>query len=492
LALAGCGPERYEVTIPEKYQPAPAASAPVAAEAGAPEATALNDLTRERVQRIALAGNRQFRIKQSALQRARLGQAIAYSDVYAPTLNATFTTTDSDVADPDNIGSATVNMPVPALGFTITPFLTSAYDEFGATGDDTYVTSYGVTVARKLLAISEHRRQRLPITSAEEAFYVAANNLVLEGKNLELQSTRLFFNIQRAQARLRVRQRRVEDARQFLTVVKDNVTHGFKAPVEELQASIDLNQAEASLLDEQTNVQNAKENLLKALALALTTPMTIAEEDVSTFTAPKFDIAQDVLLVLAREETLGNQTADINLQLENLLLRRDELFPDLTAAVTAERRKTGDAVFDDSVEDENRLSLTLTLQMPLDFQRKARSRYKQLKLEIDEKHLQLREAEQGLEQRLRSTHRLVEQLENTVRLSALKLSAEQGRMQVNLDRYAAGTIDNLEVSRAKQSLDQAEIDLLESRINLVTTAAEYRAILPSRIAETAEPADVKP
>lgn len=75
LALAGCGPPRYETSIPEKYQPAVAAPAPEPAPAEnsaetQPEALALNDLTRERVQKIALTGNRQFRIRQSALQRA--------------------------------------------------------------------------------------------------------------------------------------------------------------------------------------------------------------------------------------------------------------------------------------------------------------------------------------------------------------------------------------------------------------------------------------
>lgn len=441
----------------------------------------LADLTRERVRSIALVNNRTFRIKQSALQRAKLGETVAYSQVYAPTLTSSYTMFDSSDTGANNYGSGSVSLPVPALGFTISPFLNTTYDQDGVPAREAYSTSYGITVSRKLLAIAEHRRQRLPVTAAEEAFYVAANNLVLEGKNVELSATRLFFNIQRAQARLRVRERRVEDARQFLTVVKDNVAHGFKAPVEELQASIDLNQAEADLLNEQTNVQNAKENLLKSLALPLTTTVSIAEEDVSAYTAPAADIEADVKLVIAREETLGNQTADLNLELENLRIQRDQLFPDITAAVTAERRKTGDEIFDNQVADENRLSLTLTLAMPLDFQRQARARYRQLKLEIDEKTLSLRDAEQQLEQRLRSTNRTVEQLQNTVRLAELKLKAEQGRMQVNLNRYEAGTIDNLEVSRAKQSLDNAEIDLLESRINLVTTAAEYQSILPSKI-----------
>ena len=41
-------------------------------------------------------------------------------------------------------------------------------------------------------------------------------------------------------------------------------------------------------------------------------------------------------------------------------------------------------------------------------------------------------------------------------------------------------VDNLEVTRAKQSVDSAEIQLLESRINLILTMARYNAMLPTQ------------
>ena len=59
--------------------------------------------------------------------------------------------------------------------------------------------------------------------------------------------------------------RRVADARQFLAFVTENVKQGFKAPVEELFASISLNQAEADLVRDLAQLRDAGERLLAVL-----------------------------------------------------------------------------------------------------------------------------------------------------------------------------------------------------------------------------------
>ena len=45
-------------------------------------------------------------------------------------------------------------------------------------------------------------------------------------------------------------------------------------------------------------------------------------------------------------------------------------------------------------------------------------------------------------------------------------------------KYEQGDVDNLEVTRAKQDLDAAEIRLLDARIDLRLAIAEYESILP--------------
>ena len=59
-----------------------------------------------------------------------------------------------------------------------------------------------------------------------------------------------------------------------------------------------------------------------------------------------------------------------------------------------------------------------------------------------------------------------------------RVGIERTRLEATLRRYETGAVDNLEVTRAKQSLNEAEIALLDARIAVVTTDAAYRAIMP--------------
>ena len=47
-------------------------------------------------------------------------------------------------------------------------------------------------------------------------------------------------------------------------------------------------------------------------------------------------------------------------------------------------------------------------------------------------------------------------------------------------RYEAGLVDNLEVTRTKQSLDSVELGILNQRISIILLDAEYRSLLPVR------------
>jgi outer membrane protein TolC len=481
--IASCGAPRADAPRAQAVGAEPVPPAPTTPVSVPPEVIAQPSVpasasiySRGDCLRLALASNRPFLNKRSALQRARLGQTIAESTVYVPRLDASYTMTNSD-----DVGSGKVGVVAPALGFSFEPFVTAGYAQNGdtLTTRDSWTTAYGITISRRLFSIHEHLRQRLPITLAEKDFYVAANHLAVEGKKLELETSRGFFAVQRTQSHLAVRARRVDDARAFLDATKDQVAHGFQAPVDEILASISLNQAEADLLDERTAMQNAKDHLMRLLAMPIGASVEIAEEDLAKAEYPLPELDRDVARAKTDAEELSNQAAEIQVQIDQLRIQRDLLWPQLTAAFTAEKQKTGDRMFDDRVRDENIYFLTLSYQLPLDLNRAARARYQQIKDEIAEKTLALREAEAALEEQLRATHRRIAQLQGTVRLAGLRLDAERGKMDAMMVRYNAGGVDSLEVTRAKQDLDNAEIALLDSRINLVLAVSEYRAQMPA-------------
>jgi outer membrane protein TolC len=160
-------------------------------------------------------------------------------------------------------------------------------------------------------------------------------------------------------------------------------------------------------------------------------------------------------------------------------VQRDLLAPQITAAATAQRNLTGHAPFDGVILDDNVYSLTLTWSQPFDFDAGAFARLRQIQDEIHEKTLALHEAQDDLERQLRDAWRRRAQLAVTVALAEQRLAAEQGKMAATMSRWKSGAIDNLEVTRAKQELDSAEIALLDARIDHATAIEAYRAILPA-------------
>ena len=96
-----------------------------------------------------------------------------------------------------------------------------------------------------------------------------------------------------------------------------------------------------------------------------------------------------------------------------------------------------------------------------------------------ESALDLASIRSDLERTLRRGHRTIEQLSDTVQLAEQLRKAESDKLATTLTRYDKGMIDILEVTRAKQDMDTAELNLLESRIERIIQIARYQSNLPA-------------
>ena len=431
----------------------------------------------------AMTTNRALRDARSTLLQARLGRTIANTTVFAPTLSASYTAANGD----GDVGAGRVALTSKALGFEVEPYVRMGYVPNGrAAADpsgpaDGYTSAAGVAISRRLFAIAEHVRQRLPITQADIAIYSAANNLVLAGRDLERRATTSFFAVQRAQTRLEVRERRLRDAKEFLATVRDRIAHGFASPLDGLYAEIDLNQAEADRIADLTTLASAKESLNDLLDRPVTFPLEVVPEvidDVRVAAVPQRDLTHDTAAILANHETLGNEAKQAELLALNLRIQRDNLWPDLKASLNAERRADGSAPTDTRDGLENVVSLTVTWNMPLDGWAADRARYAQIGKQIEDEERRARGLRADLETRIRDAWRQIDGQRAQVGLSSRRLEIERLRLDATLRRYETGAVDNLEVTRAKQALDSAEIAVLDARISLILADAQYRALLP--------------
>lgn len=422
----------------------------------------------------ALTANRAYLQRAGARERARLGVEIAHAERYRPLLTADYTAA-TEAADG---GSARVaaDLPVPIIGVNVTPFATSAWDD----GSDVYRSAYGVAFSRRVFALSEAARLRLPLTQAEVEYLAAAYDLLGEAKRLERDVTRNFLAVQNAQARVKVRLARVADARAFLDNVEQNVQHGFRPAADRLFAEISLNQAQADLVRELANERDAMERLLNQLGLPLASQVVLRPEDLDTLPALPGDFATDMALTLRAHEDLMVQSARQELVRERIRVATDEVAPNVTATFTAERRLEGNEAFGDNLDADNRLALRVDVSLPLDGQRVERARLFQLRRQLADQQLAYDDILARLEQDLRAAWRAWERGRTEAELAAARVVTERARLEAVLARYEAGEVDNLEVTRAKQALDDADVRLLDARINLANTVAEYRALLPAQ------------
>ncbi len=474
-----------------KSQDPPAPFGPVHRLDTPAEMVDLGHLTRTGCLRLALWSNRPFLIKHSMWDRARLAETVALSQVYAPQLSASYTVSNHlDSASASLASPAlapitnTVGVSEPLLGFMLQPFVTSTWNQAGdaATGLDSYASSYGITVSHMLFNVYERIRQRLPLTTAETNYYIAANNVILQGKSVELDTATAYYNVLRALEHVRIRQRRVEDAVEFLTLVEDNVKHGFKAPFETLTAKLDLNQAQTDLVGEQATLKNAIEHLARELGVAVTSALAIVPEDIAA-ARPMPALPDDLMRAQRFHENLGNQVASLALTLDNLRVSRDQAAPQISAGVTAQSVRVGHQPFGGDLSSGTSYALVFSWSDPLDFKAAARAQMHQLEDQIYEQTLTLKEAQDDLEQQLRSTWRSIDQLRHTVDLSAERMAAEKGNLDATMSRWKSGAIDNLEVTRSKQDLDSAEVQLLDARCDLSIAYESYRALLPAPTTE---------
>jgi outer membrane protein TolC len=425
---------------------------------------------------VAVERNRTFRRLTLATQRQQEGIVSAWRNVFSPELKASYSTSDSSEED----YSSEASLDLDVAGVVVEPYIKYSYD--GGADDAPYDSSIGVAISRDLFRIRDGINQRLPVIRATKDWHVALNTRIRELRTLQLNVTRAFYRVQNLRRRVGIRGNRVNDAREFLKAVRTKVENGFSPAVEETNARISLNQAQADLVRERSNLRDASEALMDLLGLPLSTALQLRDEDVTADPGIKIDLAHDTTLVLADHEDVRNKLLSIEIFRQERLTHLDDLLPELDLKLSTAETYAGDSPF--SGQSEGDASVLLSFSMPLDGFRSERAQVRRDTLRLRELALELTDTRRDLEKRLLSRHRAIEKWNSTVALAEERLEAEERKLEATLKRYETGATDNLEVTRAKQSLDDAEVSLLDARINRIVAVAEYQSLIP-----TAAPAD---
>lgn len=428
-----------------------------------------------------LEHNRDLRQQIGQAERSRLGITVARSQAWAPVLTASASRTRSDLAgsDPSTTDSGTARLALTdsVLGFTVSPYATQGRTETDGSAVNPYSESVGFSVSRRILALHEWARLSQPLTAADRAWSASVNTLNQKVRRTAADAAQAFLAVQQAEARMRLREGRLAQSAISLKAVREAVAAGLKAPVEETNALIEHNQAEADLLSDRTEVASARDRLLSLMDLPQGGELAIVPMPVVDVQPQLPGLEADLAAVRADHEELRNLRIDLDAAMDQVRFQADAVRPDVTASVAAERRWSGSSPAH-AGNQEDVVTFTLAMAMPMDGWAGARAELAIRERAVRDLRIRIRNREADLERDVRGLRRRIDRIVTSVRLAQQRLEAETSKFRATEASYQTGRVDNLELTRARQSLDQAEVNLLESRIDLVLALRDRDVLIP--------------
>lgn len=328
-------------------------------------------------------------------------------------------------------------------------------------------TSYSAGLSASLELFDGFRRpaQNRAASAGTESAEAA---LIEQQFQVILQTKQAFFNALSAAELVRVSETRIERAAQQLKIAKDKLAAGSATRSDTLRAMVELGNARLQLLNAQAQLATAEANLGRLVGVdGPVRPVA----DSSVFRLEALDTAA------LREEARRNSPAvrlaeaQARAAAAQVAVSRAQYFPSITASYS--QSFAGNSL--DALN--NTWSARLSLSWPLfnGFSREltlSRSLAAREAAEVQAADAR-RQVDAQLTQYLASLNAAQQQL---VIAEASRAAAEED-LRVQQERYRLGAATILDVLTSQVNLDQAEVDLVQARLNLLLAKAQLEALI---------------
>lgn len=328
-------------------------------------------------------------------------------------------------------------------------------------------TSYSAGLSASLELFDGFRRPALN-RAAGAGTESAEAALVNQRFQVILQTKQAFFSALAAAELVRVSETRIERAAQQLKITKDKLAAGSATRSDTLRAMVELGNARLQLLNAQAQLATAEANLGRLVgADGPVRPVA----DSSLFQLGELDTAA------LREEARNNSPAvrlaeaQARAAAAQVAVSRAQYFPSISASYSQ-------SFAGNSLEAlNNTWSARLSLSWPLfnGFSRElGLSRSLAAREAADAQAADARrQADAQLTQYLTALQAAKEQLA----IAEASRAAAQEDLRVQQERYRLGAATILEVLTSQVNLDQAEVDLVQARLNLLLAKAQLEALI---------------
>lgn len=283
----------------------------------------------------------------------------------------------------------------------------------------------------------------------------------------ELEGIQRFYALYRSQATIQVLEANVQRSEQQLERARALFQAGRVGKAEELSAQVNLGNDRIAVVSRQSQLATDQTNLATWLALPGAEPVTAVDPGVlNQAPAPAPSLEQSLeeararrpLLVVLRERLRAAELQES--------IARAGYLPRVSFQGGYQRNGPDPAKVFGDPSQQNALNAGINLQWDLfsGFNTQAQASRAQYQSRIAE--LNLRQSERDLEGGVRQAHAsLVAQLASTELAEANRKAAADALVLAG-ERFNAGVSSTLEVRDAQLKLTQAELTLLENRINV--------------------------
>ena len=332
-------------------------------------------------------------------------------------------------------------------------------------------TSYSASLGASLVLFDGFRRPAQN-RSARANSASAEASLVSQRFQVVLQTKQAFFNALAAEELVRVAQTRIERAAEQLRVTRDKLAAGSAIRSDTLGAFVDLANARLQLLNAETQRATAEANLARLIGIDGTVSATgdstllmLPELDTAALRAEAVRSSPEIEQAVAQARAAGAQVA----------VSRSQYLPSITASYT-------NIVSGEELDNlDNRWTAGISLRWPLfdGFTRESnitRSRASQ-----DAALARAEDVRRQVNAQLTQQFAALTSAQARIDIARASSEAAAEALRVQQERYRLGVATIVEILSSQVSLDQAEVDLVQARLDFLLAKAQIEALVGREI-----------
>ena len=328
-------------------------------------------------------------------------------------------------------------------------------------------TSYSAGLSASLTLFDGFRRSA-SIRSAGASLESAHASLTTQRFDIVLQTKQAFYNAVAADDLVRVAQTRIERAENQLRISRDKLAAGSAIRSDTLRSFVEVGNARLQLLNAQTQRANATANLARLIgvdgAVQVVPGSTVTEMvrlDTATLRSEAMGGAPAVVQAEAQARAAGAQVG----------VSRSQYFPTVSGSYS----QSWAGAQPSSLQGSWSARLSLSFPIFNGFTRETgmvRSRVAE-----DAAVARVDDARRQIMAQLTQQFASLEAATVRYEIAGASRAAAEEDLRVQQERYRLGVATIVDVLTSQENLDQAEVDLVQARLDYMIARAEIEALI---------------